>query len=162
MTRYAPSIAALLVTAAFLAPATAATAAPPTSADGAEEIPAGGACAFPISVTYTGKGGFNVLPRNPQYVLIGISPGLKITVENLDNGNSVTINATGAFRYSEQPDGSLVIRSGGNNFLYGEPGIGATALATSGPVTLRVSAAGDFVEADVSRARVRDLCAELA
>ena len=163
MTRLLPSIPLLMLVAALLVPASAATAAPPSSVDSqTEEFLAGDACAFPISVTYTGKSGFNELPHNPQFAAISTSPGLKATVTNLVTGNAVTVNATGAFRYVPQPDGSLIIRAGGHNLLYGAPGIGATALATSGPVTLRVSPEGEFVGADVSGARVRDLCAELA
>ena len=162
MTRSVRFLPVLLVTVALLGPAPAVTAAPPTPGDRVEEFAAGEACEFAISVAYAGKAGGVALPHNPHYAAISTSPGGKATVTNLDSGKSVTVNATGAFRITEEPDGSLVIRAGGNNLLYGEPGIGATALATSGPVTLRVSATGDFVEADVSRAQVRDLCAELA
>lgn len=75
---------------------------------------------------------------------------------------SVRVNATGAFRFVDRPDGSVEIRAGGHNVLYGVPSVGATALATSGPITLVFSAEGDLVAIDVSRARVRDLCAELS
>lgn len=51
---------------------------------------------------------------------------------------------------------------GGHNLWYGLPEIGGTALATSGPVMVIISPDGVPTVLDVSRARVRDLCAELA
>lgn len=164
MLRPATSISLMALTAALLTPVTSATGAPPTPVDPTPEIiAAGDACSFAISVVATGKEGFIALPGNPQFSGIAPSPGLRITVTNLsDPDNTVTVNATGAFRFVDLPDGSTEILASGHNFLYGEPGIGATALATTGPITLVISADGDFVGMDVSQARVRDLCAELA
>jgi hypothetical protein len=152
-----------VLTVALLVPATAATADPPTPYDPTPELfAAGEACDFPVSIVFNGKGSYNELPNNPQFAAIGPSPGLKATVTNLDNGDTVTVNASGAFRFVEQPDGSVIIRAGGHNFLYAALDIGVGVLSTTGPVTLRNSADGEFVAADVSGARVRDLCAELA
>lgn len=164
MLRPAISVSLIALTAALLAPVPAATGEPPTSVDPTPEIIAAGeACSFAISVVAAGKEGFVALPNNPQFSGIAPSPGLRVTVTNLsDPDNSVTVNATGAFRFVDLSDGSTEIRASGHNFLYGEAGIGATALATTGPVTLLISADGDFVGMDVSQARVRDLCAELA
>lgn len=164
MSRPTAFVSLLVLTAALLAHAPSATAEPPTPVDPAPEILAAGeACSFAISVVATGKEGFVDLPDNPHYSAVAPAPGLRLTVTNLsDPGNTVRINATGAFRFVDQPDGSTVIQASGHNFLYGETSIGATALATTGPVILRISAEGDFVGMDVSRARVRDLCAELA
>jgi hypothetical protein len=163
MTRSLPPIPLLVLTAALLVPASAATAEPPTPVDSTPEVLAAGeACEFPISVVFTGKEGFIDLPNNPQFSAIAPAPGLKATVTNLDTGNTVTVNASGAFRFVEQPDGSTLILAGGHSFLYGEPSFGVTALATTGPITLTISPEGDFVAADLSRARVRDLCEELA
>ena len=163
VTRSVSSIPLLILTAALLAPASAATAEPPTPYDPTPEVfEAGEACAdFPVAIVFIGKGKYMEL-ANPQFTAIGPSPGLKATVTNLDSGETVTVNASGAFRFTEQPDGSEIIRAGGHNFLYGEPDIGATVLSTTGPITLVNSADGDFVAMDISRARVRDLCAELA
>lgn len=164
MIRPAVSISLLALTAVLLAPGPSATSAPPTPTDPAPEILAAGeACEFAISVVSTGKEGFIELAANPQFSAIAPAPGLKLTVTDLeDPDRSVTVNATGAFRFVDQPDGSTEIRAGGHNFLYGETEIGATALATTGPVTLEISPDGDFVGMDLSQARVRDLCAELA
>lgn len=162
MIRSTASIPLLVLTAALLS-APAATAEPPTPTDPTPEIiAAGDACSFPLSVVATGKEGFNDLPHNPRFSAIAPAPGLRLTVTNLsDPDSTVTVNASGAFRFVDLADGSTEIRASGHNFLYGETAIGATALATTGPVVLQISADGDFVGMDVSRARVRDLCAEL-
>ena len=162
--RMTRAIHVLALSAVLLAPLASATAAPPRSVDPAPEtFLAGEACSFPISVAAAGKAGSIDLPHNPQFVAIAPSPGLKATVTNLaDPTRSVTVNATGAFRYSLLPDGSTRIQVGGHNLWYGLPEIGGTALATSGPVTVIISPEGVPTVLDVSRARVRDLCAELA
>lgn len=164
MLRRAASTWSVVLAVALLAPVPAATSAPPGSVDPTPVIlAAGAACPFATSAVASGKEGFNVVPNNPQFFAIGPAPGLRITVTNLsDPEKVVTINATGAFHYVDRPDGSTEIRASGHNFIFGEPGIGATALATTGPVTLVISPDGDFVGMDVSQARVRDLCAELA
>jgi hypothetical protein len=152
-----------VLTAALLTPASSATGAPPTPADPSPQaFAAGEACPFPIEVAASGDEGFVDLPHNPRYAGIGISPGLRITVTNVsDPSKTVTINATGAFHFVALPDGGLEIVAGGHNFLYGVPEVGATALATTGPVTLEV-VNGEIAAMDLSGARVRDLCEELA
>ena len=164
MTQRTRTIPLLVLSAALLAPMSSATAEPPTPVDSTPQVfAAGEACSFAISVVSRGKGGYIELSNNPHFFAIAPSPGLKITVTNLDDPtNTVTVNATGAFRYVSLPDGGTEIRAGGHNLFYGLPGIGATALATTGPVTVSISADGVPTSVDVSRARVRDLCAELA
>ena len=136
--------------------------APPTPVSITETLAAGEACPFAIEVVTEGKSGFVDLPTNPHFVGIATSPGLRITVTNLsDPGKTVTVNATGAFRYVALPDGSIEILAGGHNFLYGVPDVGATALATTGPIEVLV-VNGGIAEMDLSGARVRDLCEELA
>ena len=115
------------------------------------------------NITKGGNSGFIDLPNNPQFSAITPSPGLRVTVTRLaSTERTVTANATGTFRFVDLPDGSLEIRAAGHNVLYGYPDVGATALATTGPVTLHLAADGELVGLDLSRARVRDLCAELA
>lgn len=164
MLRPTATLSLVALTAALLAPVSAATAEPPTPVDPAPEVlPAGEACAFPISLVATGKEGFVSLPNNPRFSGIAPAPGLRITVTNLDDpDNTVTVSATGAFRFIDLADGTTEILAGGHNFLYGETDIGVTAFATTGPVTLSLSVDGDFVGLDASGARVRDLCAELS
>lgn len=163
MHRSATSISTLALAAAMLLSAPSATGAPPTPVDPTPEIfAAGDACAFPVAVAATGKSGFIDLPHNPQFSAISPSPGLRVSVTRLGSvERTVTVNATGAFRFIDLPDGSLEIRASGHNILYGYPEVGATAIATTGPVTLHVAADGELVGLDVSGARVRDLCAEL-
>lgn len=120
MLRPATSVSLMVLTAALLSPVSAATGEPPTPVDPMPEIIAAGeACSFAISVVATGKEGFVALPNNPQFSRIAPSPGLRITVTNLsDPDNSVTVNATGAFRFVDLSDGSTEIRASGHNFLW--------------------------------------------
>jgi hypothetical protein len=163
MRRSVTSIPLLVLTAALLAPGASATGAPPTPVDPSPQILAAGeACPFAIEVTAEGKEGFVELPNNPVFQAIGNAPGLRVTLTNLsDPSKTVTVNATGAFRFVVLPDGGLEIRAGGHNVLYGDPEVGATALATTGPIVLEV-VEGEIVGMDLSGARVRDLCEELA
>jgi hypothetical protein len=157
----AAGIPLLALTAALLAPGGAATGAPPGPADSTDTKAAGEACAFPIRVDTTGKTAFIDLPHNHHFTAIQTAPGQRITVTNLDTGKSVTINTTGAFRFVRSSGGADVIQAGGKNFLYGVPSVGATALATTGPIEITV-ANNNIASMDLSGARVRDICQELA
>jgi len=161
MRRFITSIPLLLLAAALLTPGASATGAPPTPVSDTETFAAGEACPFAIEVVTTGKSGFNDLPNNPQFFGISTSPELQITVINLSNSKQVTVNATGAFRFIALPDGNLRIVAGGHNFLYGVPQVGATALATTGPIDVLV-VDGNIAAMDLSGAQVRDLCEEVA
>jgi hypothetical protein len=109
----------------------------------------GEACEFPIRVAFEGKGGAIDLPNNPKFPGIATSPDLRVTVTNLSEpSKTVTVNATGAFRFVTRPDGSLEIVAGGHNFLYGVPEVGATALATTGPIKVQV-ANGEIASMDL-------------
>lgn len=100
--------------------------------------------------------------QQPQFSFIAIAPDLRVTVTNRsDPSKTVKINATGVFRFVTLPDGGLEIVAGGHNFLYGVPEVGATALATTGSIEVQV-VDGEIGAMDLSGARVRDLCAELA
>jgi hypothetical protein len=161
MKRSVTSIALLVLTAGVLTPV-ASAAAPPDPVDQTQTFEAGDACPFPIEVAFAGKGGNIDLPNNPNFSGMATSPDLRVTVTNLsDPSKTVTINATGVFRYTLLPDGSVNIVAGGHNFLYGVPEVGATALATTGPIKVQV-VNDDIAEMDLSGARVRDICAELA
>jgi hypothetical protein len=152
----------LLLTAAVTALSASATASPPAPADASQTLAAGEACPFPIEVAFEGKGGNIDLPHNPHFSGIATSPDLRVTVTNLsDPSKTVTVNATGAFRFVADPEGGLTIVAGGHNFLYGVPEVGATALATTGPIEVQV-VDNNIASMDLSGAKVRDLCAELA
>ena len=162
MRRTAFSSALLALTAALLTPVAASAAgSPPTDVNKTEMFAANEACPFPISVVTTGKQGTIPLPNNPNFSSITTAPNSRVTVTNLDTKESVTVNATGAFRFVTLPNGGLEIVAGGKNFLYGEPQAGAGALATTGPIVVQV-VNGVIGSADLSGAQVRDLCVELA
>lgn len=161
MKRSIAAIPLLVLAGALLTPGASATAAPPTPVDTTETFAAGEACTFPIEVAFEGKGGAIDLPHNPTFSGMATSPDLRVTVTNLDTGKSVTVNATGVFRFVTTPDGGLEIVAGGHNFLYGVPEVGATALATTGPITVQV-VNGEIAAMDLSGAQVRNICAELA
>jgi hypothetical protein len=153
----------LVLAATPLAASSSASGAPPEPVDPSpQEFAAGEACPFAIEVASEGAGGYNDLPDNGRFDFITTSPRLRITVTNAsDPEKTVTVNATGAFRFVELPGGALEIVAGGRNFLYGVPEVGATALATTGPIEVLVED-GDIAEMDLSGARVRDLCDEIA
>ena len=158
----AVGVGAAVTLTAPLTPGASAIGAPPTPVSSTETFAAGDACPFAIEVVSEGKSVFVDLPNNPQFFGIAPSPGLRITVTNLsDPSKTVTVNATGAFRFVDLPDGSFEILAGGHNFLYGVPEVGATALATTGPIEVLV-VNGEIAEMDLSGAQVRDLCEELA
>jgi hypothetical protein len=151
----------LVLAAALLTPSASAAGVRPSPISITETFAAGEACPFPIKVVTEGKSGFADLAHNPEFFGIANSPGLRITVTNLsDPVKTVTVNATGAFRLIALPDGSIEIVAGGHNFLYGVPEVGATALATTGPIDVLV-VNGEIAGMDLSGARVRDLCEEL-
>lgn len=161
MRRFITSIPLLLLTAELLTPGASAIGAPPTPVSTTDTFAAGEACQFPITVVSEGKGGSIDLPNNPQFVGITTSPTLRITVTNLNTNESITVNATGAFRFVALPDGNTRILAGGHNFLYGVPGVGAGALATTGPIDVLV-VNNNIAAMDLSGAQVRDLCQELS
>jgi hypothetical protein len=156
------AVGAAVTLTALLAPGASAIGAPPNPVSSTETFAAGEACPFAIEVVSEGNAGFIDLPNNPQFSGIAPSPDLRVTVTNLsDPSKSVTVNTTGAFRFVDLPDGTLEILAGGHNFLYGVPEVGATALATTGPIEVLV-VNGEIAEMDLSGAQVRDLCEELS
>ena len=162
MRRSIRAIPLLLLAATALAPGASAGGSPPAPFTLTETFAAGEACQFPIEVLTVGKSGVADLPSNPRFFGISTSPGLRITVTNLsDPDNAVTVNATGAFRFVALSGDDFKIVAGGHNFIYGFPSAGATALSTTGPIELTI-VNGLIAQMDLSGARVRDLCAELA
>jgi hypothetical protein len=157
MKRSIIAIPLLVLSAALFTPG-AATGAPPVDVDKADIKNAGEACEFPIMVASFGKEGQIALPNNPKYPFITTAPTLRVTVTNLDTGESVTVNATGTFRFTAEG----TIEAGGHNFLYGEPQAGAGALATTGPIVIELNKKNQIASVDLSGAQVRDICAELA
>ena len=88
-------------------------------------------CAFPVFVHIEGREidtTFTVKDRTVAK-LIGIFPGNRWTLTNLDTGKSITVGSTSSFHLQVEPDGSesvMVVGQGVwafGNPLTGEPGI---------------------------------------
>ena len=92
---------------------------PPSVADFSFDLPADfagpGQCAFPFRLSsLNGKAKTIVLPDGR---FIFTSPGLDVTVTNLDNLKQVTLNVTGAFHQTTKANGDVVTVVTGRNFL---------------------------------------------
>jgi hypothetical protein len=161
MKRSTTAIPLLVLTAALLSPAGAATAAPPGDGSFTDIKAAGDACSFAIRVDVTGKSKTIPLPHNPKFFQIVTAPAQRVTVTNLDTGKSVTAGITGVLRYTGSSGGVDSAVASGNNFFYGVPSVGATAILTTGPVKFTV-ANNNLTSLDTTGARKRDICAELA
>jgi hypothetical protein len=108
-----------------------------------------------INTTFTDKAG------NPVK-LLGVFPGNRLTLTNLETGKSITLAATGSFQARAQPDGSTAFSVTGNgpwfpNPVSGEPGI----WYQSGRVTASFDAEGNVTSVG-STGKLIDLCPQLA
>lgn len=73
-------------------------------------------CTFGIRIQGNGKTKTITLPGNRDIIT---SPGLHVTVTNLaDPSKQVTLNITGAFHQTTEPDGSVVTIATGRNLLF--------------------------------------------
>jgi hypothetical protein len=63
-------------------------------------------CTFPLFFEVTGKEKTIVLPDGSWIVT---SPGLYVTVTNVDTGEALTFNATGSTHATPRPDGSGIV-----------------------------------------------------
>jgi hypothetical protein len=78
-------------------------------------LEAGDACAFPVEIALQGKSKLIELPGGGSIVT---SPGQFATVKNLSPPfKQVSLNITGAFHISPQPDGSILTRYSGRNLI---------------------------------------------
>ena len=69
-----------------------------------------------FQLTLTGKTKDFDLPGDRTVIL---SPGLKVTLTNLDTGESATVSATGTFHEEKLPDGTVVTTvATGRNVLF--------------------------------------------
>jgi hypothetical protein len=142
--RYLKVLAGCALTAAAVTVApTAASAVPPTR----EIVPA------PDDITITGQCDFSVLAHIDGYEidktfsnkagdtvkLIGVFPGNRLTLTNVDSGRSITLMATGQFHAQAKHDGSAFgIVAGHGPFIThpvtGEPGIWYISGQLKGPL----------------------------
>ena len=154
---------ALAVLAAFAVAPTAMAAPPAREIHSAGDRLINDQCTFPvlghiegseIQTTFTDRAG------NPIR-LLGVFPGNRLTLTNLDTGKSITLGATGSFHLRVEPDGSgsaMVTGQGAwpdGNPVTGEPGI----WYQSGRVSATFDAEGNTsIE---SSGVLIDLCVEL-
>jgi hypothetical protein len=143
----------------------------PSSAITSFPLPAGSACDFDAQFDATaGKGGLVLFADGRA---LTTSPGLKVTVTNLETGAAWSSNASGAFH--DQPpvivDEQLQITSHmtGHNLLFGlfetEAGLepGMYKFVGTLDVTITLGEAGPiFSDIDDRAARVTDVCAALS
>ena len=88
-----------------------------------------GLCDFPVFVHVDGREittAFSVQDRTVMQ-LLGVFPGNRWTLTNLDTGTSITVSNTSSFHQRNQPDGTFSVKVVGEgvwlgNPLTGEPG----------------------------------------
>jgi hypothetical protein len=121
-------------------------------------------CAFPvlghieggeIDTTFFDKAGDPVKQ-------IGVFPGQRLTVTNLDTGKSITLTDAGSFHATAAPDGSVKVSITGHgpipNDVTGEPGIW---YLDGGQIVLALDADGNLTSVEVMGNLV-NLCSQLA
>lgn len=118
---------------------------PPAEVSFTVDLPANffkqGACAFPVRLAASGKGGTIDLPGDR---FIFTSPGLMAVVTNLDDpSKSVNLTVTGAFHQSIEPNGDVVTIVTGRNLL-GDPEAGF--VLAIGTFSFTFDAAGALVQ----------------
>jgi hypothetical protein len=146
----AAAVAALALSAA------PAFAAPPQPADQTIDLPAGAACAFPVELILTGKTKPIALPGGRTIIT---APGQNATVTNQDNRRSVTLNITGAFHVTTEPNGDVVTVATGRNALL-DPIAGF--VLTEGNFSFAFDGAGNLIAPLSGTGRVTDICALIA
>jgi hypothetical protein len=154
----------LLVTLAVVLAGPSAQAAPPTI----ERFPVEDtfvdeeSCDFPVDVHVTG---FLVhiewVDQDGNVRFIEAAPQLKLTLTNLDSGETITINVSGPLQVTQNADGGFTAVETGlwgrfENPKTGEPGL----FQSAGRRVISVDAEGNVSDQFVGR--VTDLCAELA
>ncbi len=115
-----------------------------------------GTCDFPLSLELSGKGKTIVLPDGR---LIITSPGLHVTVTNLDNGEQATFNITGSFHQTTNPEtGEVTTLARGRNLLF-DPEAG-TVIAI-GNFSFVFDAEGTLAQPLEGEGQLIDVCALL-
>lgn len=119
-------------------------------------------CDFPVEVHTTG---FIVhiewVDQDGNVRFIEASPQLKLTLTNLDSGETITVNVSGPLQVTQNADGGFTAVETGlwgrtENPETGEPGL----FQSAGRRVISVDAEGNVSDRFVGR--VIDLCAELA
>lgn len=118
-------------------------------------IPAGGVfgeCAFDVEVSFTGKAKTIDLPGD---VFIITSPGLHVTLRNLDNLEQVTLNVTGVFHQTTKANGDVVTVVTGRNLL-GDPDAGF--VLAIGNFSYVFDAGGNLSQPLKGKGKLTDVC----
>jgi hypothetical protein len=115
-----------------------------------------GHCSFPIQLELSGKGNVITLPDGRRILT---SPGLHVTVTNMDNGEQATFNITGTFHETTNPEnGEVTTKVTGRNLLF-DPEAGV--VLTIGEFTYVFDAEGNLIQAFEGKGQVIDVCALL-
>jgi hypothetical protein len=115
-----------------------------------------GACSFPMQLELSGKGKTIELPDGRRILT---SPGLHVTITNLDNGEQATFNITGTFHETTNLEtGEVTTRVTGRNLLF-DPEAG-TVIAI-GNFSFVFDAEGNLVQPLEGKGRLIDVCALL-
>ncbi len=115
-----------------------------------------GHCSFPIQLELSGKGKAITLPDGRRIIT---SPGLHVTITNLDNGEQATFNITGTFHETTNPqNGEVTTRITGRNLLF-DPEAGV--VLTIGNFFFVFDAEGNLIQPFEGKGQVIDVCALL-
>jgi hypothetical protein len=131
----------------------------PSDAPGPVDVNPGdypGSCDFPFRVEYSGK--VKTIDR-PGDILVFTSPGLYVTVTNLDNPeNKVTFNITGTIEQTTLKNGDVVSVARGRNFLI-DP-LAGTVIAI-GDYSFVFDKSGHLIQPLKGEGQLIDVCAAL-
>jgi hypothetical protein len=114
-----------------------------------------GACDFPMHLEVSGKAKTITLPDG---TLIVTSPGLDVTVTNLDNGEQARFSITGSFHQSTNEIGQVTTLARGRSVLF-DP-VAGTVLA-SGNFSYVFNADGTLAQPLEGEGQLIDVCALL-
>lgn len=115
-----------------------------------------GSCNFPFSLDLSGKGKTIELPDRS---LIMTSPGLDVTVTNLQNNEQATFNITGSVHQSTSENGDVVTVVTGRNFAT-DPVAGTTVVI--GRYSFVFDANGTLIQPQTGTGQRIDICALLS
>jgi hypothetical protein len=131
----------------------------PSDAPGPVDVYPGdypGSCDFPFRVEYSGK--IKTIDR-PGDILVFTSPGLDVTVTNLDNQeNKATFNITGTIEQTTLKNGDVVSVARGRNFLI-DP-LAGTVIAI-GDYSFVFDKNGNLIQPLQGKGQLIDVCAAL-
>lgn len=115
-----------------------------------------GSCEFPFSLDLSGKGKTIELPDGS---LILTSPGLDVTITNLDNDKQASFNITGSVHQSTLENGDVKTVLTGRNFAI-DPVAGT--VVTIGRFSYVFDAEGNLVQPQMGNGQRIDVCALLS